>query len=66
MFRGGQCVYQVPSLEEVRAHAKSQMGSFHSGVKRFVNPHRYPVGLERGLQELKMKLILEARGTGSE
>ncbi len=38
-----------------------QLASFHSGVKRFVNPHRYPVGLERGLQDLKLRLILEAR-----
>jgi nicotinate phosphoribosyltransferase len=35
-------------------------------VKRFVNPHQYPVGLERGLHELKTRLVLAARGVGDE
>jgi nicotinate phosphoribosyltransferase len=35
---------------------------FHAGVKRLVNPHQYPVGLELGLHDVKTKLILEARG----
>jgi hypothetical protein len=30
-------------------------------VKRLVNPHQYPVRLERKLHRLKTKLILEAR-----
>jgi nicotinate phosphoribosyltransferase len=34
----------------------------HAGIKRFENPHRYPAGLELGLHELKMKLILRAKG----
>ena len=32
------------------------------GVKRFVNPHQYPVGLEKTLFDLRTRLILEARG----
>jgi nicotinate phosphoribosyltransferase len=35
---------------------------FHSGIKRFLNPHQYPVGLESRLHELKTKLIFQARG----
>jgi len=33
-----------------------------------VNPHRYPVGLERGLHDRKTALVLAARGeaTGTE
>jgi nicotinate phosphoribosyltransferase len=62
MFRQGQLVYQAPALVEVRQRAQTQIGMFHSGVKRFVNPHEYPVGLELGLHEMKMKLILHARG----
>jgi len=26
-----------------------------------LNPHQYPVGLERGLHDTRMRLILEAR-----
>ena len=62
IYRAGKLVYQAPALIEVRQRAQTQIGMFHSGVKRFVNPHEYPVGLELGLHEMKMKLILHARG----
>ena len=35
--------------------------SFNAGVKRLVNPHQYPVGLERKLHDLKTELVLKAR-----
>lgn len=62
IFRNGRLVYHVPALVEVRQRAQDQIGMFHSGVKRLVNPHEYPVGLELGLHDQKMKLILHARG----
>jgi nicotinate phosphoribosyltransferase len=62
VFCRGQCVYRLPSLEESRGRLRQQLDLFHAGVKRFVNPHPYPVGLELGLQERKTKLILKARG----
>jgi nicotinate phosphoribosyltransferase len=61
VFRDGTCVYAVPSVEAARERAKAQMDTFHPGIKRFVNPHQYPVGLERGLHERKMRLVLRAR-----
>ena len=48
-------------METIRARLDLQLGAFHGGIKRFVNPHQYPVGLERSLHELKTRLILEAR-----
>jgi nicotinate phosphoribosyltransferase len=62
IFRRGQRVYELPSIEEIRVHRSRELARFHAGVKRFVNPHRYPVGLEKGLFDLKTRLILEARG----
>jgi nicotinate phosphoribosyltransferase len=62
VFRQGERVLEVPSVEEARQRAKSQLDRFHSGVKRFVNPHQYPVGLEKGLHQRKMELVLKARG----
>lgn len=62
IFRGGRRVYEVPPLEETRARAAAELASFHAGIRRFVNPHRFPVGLERSLHEQKTRLILEARG----
>ncbi|MBN2369448.1 MAG: nicotinate phosphoribosyltransferase [Vicinamibacteria bacterium] len=62
IFRSGRVVYQSPEIHAIRERARSQMSLLHSGVKRFVNPHRYPVGLEERLHEMKTRLILEARG----
>jgi len=62
VFRRGKRVYEMPSIEEIRARRTAELDHFHPGVKRFVNPHRYPVGLEKGLFELKTRLVLESRG----
>jgi nicotinate phosphoribosyltransferase len=73
VFRGGKKVFDPPPLGEVRRRGIEQLGRLHAGIKRFVNPHQYPVGLELGLFDLKTRLILEARshhrvgsGAGSE
>ena len=58
----GQAVLPAQSLDELREHAASQLAMFHNGVLRLKNPHRYPVGLEKNLFQLKEKLVLEARG----
>ena len=52
----------LPSLKESRDRLQLQVGIFHTGIKRFVNLHLYPVGLELGLHERKTNLILKARG----
>lgn len=61
VLRQGRRVYDPPGLEEIRRRVREQLSGFHGGVKRFVNPHRYPVGLEQGYFDLKTRLILEAR-----
>jgi nicotinate phosphoribosyltransferase len=62
IFRAGELVYDQPSIHDMRALALSQLSHFHDGIKRFVNPHQYPVGLEQGLFDRKTQLILNARG----
>jgi nicotinate phosphoribosyltransferase len=62
VFRRGRLVYQPPALTEVRERVRQQLALFHPGIKRTVNPHQYPVGLELSLHELKTKLVLQARG----
>ncbi|HEX8916318.1 MAG TPA: nicotinate phosphoribosyltransferase [Humisphaera sp.] len=64
VFRGGKLVYDVPPLDAVRSRAQQQLAAFHPGVRRFLNPHQYPVGLEHRLHDLKTQLILQARGHG--
>jgi len=62
VFRGGRKVYNVPDLESIRRRAADQVAMFPGAIKRFVNPHEYFVGLERGLHERKTRLILQERG----
>ena len=61
IFQAGQLVYDRPDIHAVRARVQTQLANLHPGVKRFVNPHTYPVGLEKGLHDLKTKLILSLR-----
>ena len=60
--RGGTIVYAPPALEESRARTQRQLGHLHPGIKRFVNPHQYPVGLDPDLHERRTRMILEERG----
>jgi nicotinate phosphoribosyltransferase len=62
IFRNGQLVYEVPSLQDSRQRTKQQLDRLHPGLKRFVNPHAYAAGLELSLHELKSQLVLKARG----
>ena len=61
IFQDGRRVYDSPTLAESRARTIAQLAGFNPGVKRLVNPHQYPVGLERGLHDLKTDLVLKAR-----
>jgi nicotinate phosphoribosyltransferase len=62
VVRAGKTVYKSPPIEQLRQHAQDQLTRFHAGIKRLTHPHRYPVGLEQRLHELKTRLILQARG----
>ncbi len=61
VFRKGKMVYSSPPLIEVKQKAKESLERFHSGIKRLVNPHQYPVGIEKSLYALKTDLILRTR-----
>jgi nicotinate phosphoribosyltransferase len=62
VVRQGAPVYEPPPLAEVRARTQRELSRMHAGIKRLVNPHLYPVGLEQKLHERRTRLILEARG----
>jgi nicotinate phosphoribosyltransferase len=61
VLRAGRRVYDPPPLVDSQRRAVEQLGAFHGGVRRFVNPHQYPVGLEPRLHELRTRLMMEAR-----
>ena len=64
IFRQGRRVYPAPALEQVRSRAAEQLGRLHPSIRRFANPHEYPVGLEQELSDLRTRLLLEARRQG--
>lgn len=61
VFRKGKRVYPKVTIEETKKNAQENLNWFHSGIKRFVNPHQFPVGLEKSLYALKTDLILKTR-----
>lgn len=61
IFKGGKLVYDVPPLAESRARCTRQLSQFHQGVKRFLNPHAYVVGMEKSLYDFKIELIGRVR-----
>jgi len=62
VFRGGRLVYQVPPLAASRQRAIDELDRLHPAIKRLLNPHVYPVGLEKSLYDRRTELILEAKG----
>lgn len=61
IFKEGKCVYDSPSLKDIRATTQKELSHFQSGIKRFINPHEYPVGMEKSLYDHKVNLITDIR-----
>lgn len=61
IFRRSKNVYKIPPIAQSRQRTFDQLDLFHPAIKRFLNPHTYPVGLEKNLYELRTELILKAR-----
>ncbi|MCS6969176.1 MAG: nicotinate phosphoribosyltransferase [Cytophagales bacterium] len=61
IFKQGIKCYQSPDIQTIRAYAQKQIKTLHPTIRRFTNPHQYPVGLEKSLYELKTQLILKLR-----
>jgi nicotinate phosphoribosyltransferase len=61
VIRGGEGIYDPPSIDAIRARAVAQLERLDPGHKRFENPHIYPVGLSPYLNRLRDGMIAEAR-----
>ena len=66
VFRAGKQVMQLPDLKTVREFRAERLAGFHPSIRRLLNPHQYPVGLEVNLNKSKMELILKERGHQAE
>ena len=61
ILRSGERVTAAPSLDEIRGRARDQLSRLHPAIRRLLNPHVYPVGLERALHDRRTALVLERR-----
>ncbi len=61
IFRKGILVSAPETLATVRARVVEDLSKFHPGIKRFVNPHVYAVGLEESLFKMRSDLMLRLR-----
>ena len=58
IFKGGECVYECPTIHEIRDYCKAQIMTLWDEVKRFENPHKYYVDLSRKLWDIKQGLLM--------
>ena len=57
VFRDGELVSKLPSLEEIRLYHKQQLSLFWPEYLRKLNPAVYPVDLSIAAWEKKMELL---------
>ncbi len=57
VFLGGELVYELPTLEEIRAHCAAEVDRLWEEVKRFDQPHCYYVDLSQKLWDLRDHLL---------
>ncbi|MCD4827074.1 MAG: nicotinate phosphoribosyltransferase [Acholeplasmataceae bacterium] len=57
IFQKGKLVYDIPTLDEIRAYHKKEFESLWPAVIRLENPHEYYVDLSEKLWALKQDLI---------
>lgn len=57
IFEKGKLVYELPSMDQLRAHCSQSIASLWSEVTRFENPHTYYVDLSTDLWALRNELI---------
>ena len=57
IFKDGKLVYDLPGIEEIRAHCAAEIDKLWDEVKRFENPHNYYVDLSQKLYDCKTALL---------
>ncbi|MCL2632145.1 MAG: nicotinate phosphoribosyltransferase [Coriobacteriia bacterium] len=62
LARKGKIVWKQVSVAECQAHCQASLQTLDPTSRRFMNPHRYPVGLEPTLHELRNDLRRKAKG----
>lgn len=62
LFDKGRCVYESPSVDEIKEYCRKQMETMWDETLRFENPQTYYVDLSPKLWEIKNYLLSELAG----
>jgi nicotinate phosphoribosyltransferase len=62
-IRGGEVVGALDDLDQIRSRVRAGLEKLHPTIRRLMNPHEYPVGMDIGLFERRDAMIREARQT---
>lgn len=61
IIRRGAVVAPAETISDARARAKRELERLHPTVRRLLNPHEYPVGIDIGLHERREQMIRDLR-----
>ena len=61
IFKNGQLVYSMPTIDEIRAHCVAQLDTLWDEIKRFENPQTYYVDLSETLLGIRDQLLEESK-----
>ena len=61
IFENGQRVYELPTLQEIKAYKDEQIEALWDEYKRILNPEQYPVDLSQKTYDQKLASIAEIR-----
>ena len=57
VFLKGECVYESPSVMEIREFCQQELNTLWDEVRRLVNPHKVHVDLSPRLYDMKINLL---------
>ncbi len=57
IFKNGECVYESPSVLQIRDYCQKELNTLWDETRRFANPHIVHVDLSNQLWELKNQLL---------
>jgi len=62
LFEGGRAMTRARDIDVIRDSTLANLRALDASHLRFMQPHRYPVGLERTLFEKQLKLVKKHKG----
>lgn len=63
IFVKGECVYELPSLDDIKQHCADSVEKIWDEVKRFENPHEYYVDMSQKLWDIRYELLADQNKT---